>query len=63
LYRVRARTQVIWGASDKLIPPVYAEHFVAGIAGANLTMIPEAGHMVPYEQTDAVLAGIAKLHN
>jgi pimeloyl-ACP methyl ester carboxylesterase len=63
LYRVRARTQVIWGASDKLIPPEYAEHFVAGIAGANLTMIPEAGHMVPYEQTDAVLAGIAKLHN
>jgi pimeloyl-ACP methyl ester carboxylesterase len=63
LYRVRARTQVIWGASDKLIPPVYAQHFVAAIAGANLTMIPEAGHMVPYEQTDAVLAAIAKLHN
>jgi pimeloyl-ACP methyl ester carboxylesterase len=63
LYRIRARTQVIWGTSDQLIPPVYAQRFVDGIAGAALTMIPEAGHMVPYEQTDAVLAVIAKLHN
>ncbi len=63
LYRIRARTQVIWGESDRLIPPSYAQHFVDGIAGAKLTMIGEAAHMVPYEQTDAVLAAIAKLHN
>ncbi len=63
LYRIRARTQIIWGESDRLIPPSYAEHFVDGIAGAKLTMIGAAAHMVPYEQTDAVLAAIAKLHN
>ncbi len=63
LYRIRARTRVIWGESDKLIPPVYAEHFVAAISGAKLSMIEQAGHMVPYEQTDAVLAGLATLHN
>jgi pimeloyl-ACP methyl ester carboxylesterase len=63
LYRIRARTQIVWGAADRLIAPAYAEHFIDGIAGSKLTMIPDAGHMVPYEQTDAVLAGIAKLHN
>ena len=43
LYRIRARTQIIWGESDRLIPPVYAQHFVDGIAGAKLTMIGDAG--------------------
>jgi pimeloyl-ACP methyl ester carboxylesterase len=63
LYRIRARTQVIWGASDRLIPPIYGQRFADEIRGATLSTIPDAGHMVPYEQTDAVLASIAKLHN
>jgi pimeloyl-ACP methyl ester carboxylesterase len=63
LYRIRARTQVVWGASDKLIEPIYAERFVAGIRNARLSLIPDAGHMVPYEQTNAVVAAIATLHN
>jgi pimeloyl-ACP methyl ester carboxylesterase len=63
LYRIRARTQVIWGADDRLIPPVYADRFITGIAGSKLTLIPQAGHMVPYEQTEAVVASIARLHN
>ena len=63
MYRIRARTQIIWGASDRLIPPVYAAQFAAGIAGSHVTMIPDAGHMVPYEQTDAVVSCIAQLYN
>jgi pimeloyl-ACP methyl ester carboxylesterase len=63
LYRVRAATQIVWGANDKLIPPVYAEVFRNGIAGSRVELIAEAGHMVPYEQTEAVMASIAKLHN
>jgi len=63
LYRIRARTQVVWGASDRLIPPIYGKRLAEGIRGATLTTIPNAGHMVPYEQPDAVLAAIAKLHN
>ncbi|MCX7063410.1 MAG: alpha/beta fold hydrolase [Proteobacteria bacterium] len=63
MYRIRARTQIIWGAADRLIPPIYATQFAAGIAGSNVTMIPHAGHMVPYEQTNAVVSSIAQLHN
>jgi pimeloyl-ACP methyl ester carboxylesterase len=63
LYRVTARTCVIWGESDRLIPPVYGDDFVAEIPNATLHRIPEAGHMVQYEQTDAVLALVQALHN
>ena len=27
LYCIRAQTAILWGASDRLIPPVYGEHF------------------------------------
>ncbi|MDA1077354.1 MAG: alpha/beta hydrolase, partial [Proteobacteria bacterium] len=35
LYRIQARTQLIWGASDRLIPPVYGPAFVAEIPNAD----------------------------
>ena len=61
LYRIKAKTALIWGDSDKLIPPVYARAFQAGIAGAALVSIPEAGHMVIHEKTADVVAAIADL--
>jgi len=63
LYRIRARTRIIWGESDRLIDARYGPVFASAIADSDLTVIPEAGHMVPYEQTDAVLDVIASLHN
>ena len=50
LYRLTAPTLVLWGKSDALIPPVYAERFRALIPQAKLALIDQAGHMVPYEQ-------------
>jgi pimeloyl-ACP methyl ester carboxylesterase len=52
-YRIKAPTLVLWGASDKLIPPVYAKEFTKRIAGAKEQQIKEAGHMLPYEQQEA----------
>ena len=63
LYRIKARTQIIWGESDRLIAPAYAGLFAARINNAEVVQIPAAGHMVIYEQTDAVLAALARLHN
>ncbi len=63
LYRVRARTQVLWGREDRLIPPIYGERFANSIAGAELEVVPNAGHMLPYEHPDAVIAAIDRLHN
>src|SRR5215475_9035970 len=50
LYRLTAPTLVLWGKSDRLIPPVYAERFRALIPGARVVTIEGAGHMLPYEQ-------------
>jgi pimeloyl-ACP methyl ester carboxylesterase len=61
LYRITARTRIVWGASDRLIDPCYGPEFENAISNADLTVIREAGHMIPYEQTDAVLEVIASL--
>jgi len=61
LYRIKAKTQLIWGDSDKLISPAYAQEFQRGISGAAITMIPQAGHVVPYEKPREVAAAIGRL--
>jgi len=61
LYRIKAKTLIVWGDSDRLIPPVYAHAFKKGIRGAELVSIPEAGHMVPVEKTEAVAEAIGRL--
>ena len=61
LYRVKAKTILVWGDSDKLIPPVYAQAFKSRIAGAQLVSIPEAGHMVALEKTRETVAAIQRL--
>ena len=62
LYRITARTVVVWGESDRLIPPAYGPAFVEGIAGARLVSIPEAGHMVISEKPDEVAQAVASLN-
>jgi pimeloyl-ACP methyl ester carboxylesterase len=61
LYRIKARTVLIWGDSDRLMPPAYAHAFKKAIADARLVSIPEAGHMVILEKTAAVVEAIAGL--
>lgn len=58
LYRIRARTLLIWGESDRLVPPAYAQAFQSALKGADLVMIPEAGHMVAFEKTAEVTKAI-----
>lgn len=61
LYRIRARTVIVWGADDRLIPPAHGEVFRRGIAGAELVSVPAAGHMVMLEQSETVAAALARL--
>ncbi|MDB5433351.1 MAG: alpha/beta hydrolase fold [Caulobacter sp.] len=61
LYRIKAKTVVAWGESDRLIPPVYARAFVDAIAGAERVMAPQAGHMLGWEQTAAVVQAVGRL--
>jgi pimeloyl-ACP methyl ester carboxylesterase len=61
LYRIKAKTHLIWGENDKLVSPAYAPEFQKGIRGAGLTLIPKAGHLVPFEKPAEVIAAISKL--
>jgi pimeloyl-ACP methyl ester carboxylesterase len=61
LYRIKAKTVIVWGDSDRLIPPVYAHGFKKGVAGSELVSIPEAGHMVVMEKPALVAQAISRL--
>ena len=61
LYRIKAKTVLVWGDSDRLIPPIYAHAFKKGIAGAELVSIPEAGHMITLEKPGLVADAISRL--
>jgi pimeloyl-ACP methyl ester carboxylesterase len=58
LYRLTASTLVVWGAADRLIVPAYAERWKAMIPGARVVMVEAAGHMLPYEQPDALVRAL-----
>ncbi len=60
LYRLSAEVLLIWGREDKLVPPVYAERWQALLPSSELALVDAAGHMVPYEQTEAVLEATRK---
>ncbi|MBI3786156.1 MAG: alpha/beta fold hydrolase [Deltaproteobacteria bacterium] len=59
LYRLTAPTALLWGKSDTLIPPVYAERWKQLIPQTQLQLIAEAGHMLPYEKPQAFVAALA----
>jgi pimeloyl-ACP methyl ester carboxylesterase len=60
LYRITCPTQLVWGSEDRMFPPVYGERFQQLLTSvdADLVVIDGAGHMVPYEQSDAVIAAV-----
>ncbi len=49
LPRIKARTQVIWGADNRVLPPAYGSG-LAAMLKATLTSIPKAGHFAQIEQ-------------
>jgi pimeloyl-ACP methyl ester carboxylesterase len=51
-------TLVIVGREDVITPPTDAETLRAAIPGAEIAIIPDAGHMSPIEQPDAVNSAI-----
>ena len=52
---------IVWGESDRMIPPAYGRAFAAAIAGARLVTTPGAGHMIIAEKPEVVLEAIASI--
>jgi pimeloyl-ACP methyl ester carboxylesterase len=60
LSRIRIPTHVVWGADDRILPPVYGETWQKAIAGARLTLVPRCGHLPIQEQPDIFAAKVAE---
>jgi pimeloyl-ACP methyl ester carboxylesterase len=60
LYRVTSPTLLVWGRSDQLIPPPYAQRWRELVPQAEIAWIEQAGHMAPIEQPDAVAEAIER---
>jgi len=63
LYRIKAPTLLLWGESDRLIPPVYADAFQRLLAGAALVQMRKlapAGHVLFAEQPQAMVSAIVE---
>ncbi|HEY3659540.1 MAG TPA: alpha/beta hydrolase [Steroidobacteraceae bacterium] len=50
LHRISMPTLLVWGDKDKLVPPIYATDFQAGIANSRLSLVPDAGHAFIHEK-------------
>ncbi|HZU71929.1 MAG TPA: alpha/beta fold hydrolase [Acidimicrobiales bacterium] len=61
LYRLRARTTLVWGEEDRLYPAAYAKRWAELVPASQDVLVPRAGHMVPAEAPDAVVAALAEL--
>ena len=60
LYRLRAETLLLWGDSDRLVPPLYADRWLELVPHAAMATIAEAGHLAPEEQPAAVAEAITR---
>lgn len=58
LHRIQQPTLVMWGAEDKLIAPIYGEHFMRAIEGARLQLMPAVGHLPMFEDEDGFVAAV-----
>ncbi len=60
LATVRCPTLVVVGEEDALTPPASAESLQRGIAGAQLVVLPRAGHLPSLETPDAFNESLAR---
>jgi len=56
IQRIGARTLLVWGESDGIVPPSYADDFAGRIAGSQVELIKAAGGSPQVEQPAATLA-------
>lgn len=58
--RIRAPVEILAAGEDHVVPAAHPRALAAGIPGANLTVIPGAGHQVMHTHPDEVLAAIER---
>lgn len=57
-YRIKAPTLILWGENDRIIPRVYAEDFSKLVAGSQVSVMPNAGHLLMIERAEVFAAAL-----
>lgn len=61
LGQLRMPVQVLCGEHDRVTPPARSQALAQSIPGARLQLVPDAGHMLPLEQPQAVVSALLAL--
>ena len=59
LHRIQLPTLIVWGREDALVPVAYAKEFGSRIAGSQVEVLDDCGHVVPAEQPARSWAAIS----
>jgi pimeloyl-ACP methyl ester carboxylesterase len=62
LAEITVPTVVMVGSADRSTPPSHARRLAAGIPGARLVTVPDAGHMLNWENPHALVEAVVSLH-
>lgn len=60
LHRIRVPSLVVWGRDDALIPVAYAKEFGSRIAGSQVEVIDDCGHVIQADQPERTWAAISR---
>ena len=60
LHRIGVPTLIVWGREDALIPVAYAEEFGSRIAGSQVEVIDDCGHVHQADQPERTWTAISK---
>jgi pimeloyl-ACP methyl ester carboxylesterase len=58
LHRVKVPAQIIWGDSDQLLPPAYADRWLQRLPHARMSLIAQSGHLPHVEKAEEVARAV-----
>jgi pimeloyl-ACP methyl ester carboxylesterase len=59
LARITCPTLLVWGESDRLVPPSYGKAYLQHIPGAELKLLPQCGHLPMFEREKEFVETVA----
>jgi pimeloyl-ACP methyl ester carboxylesterase len=60
LYRIQVPTLIVWGRQDALTPVAYAAEFGSRIAGSQVEVIDDCGHVLQADQPEHTWTALSK---
>ncbi len=58
LHRITPPTLLVWGADDRVVPPIYGQHFKAKLPDARLEVLSDCGHHPMLERPEAFVQAV-----